>query len=167
MMTSQEKGRFAALIGCTAVAWAVSAALALVAIAVALVALNAGPAASMPATATVTVRADGEWQSSGLHVQRGQRVLLVAAGAWRHDSYADTLYGPGGTGIYFDTAVLPKAKVGALLARVGGGTPFAVGNSAIFEVAENGYLEFAMNDDAGTYFNNLGEAQVQILVENR
>ncbi len=52
-----------------------------------------------PLTTTTLVRADGEWQSSGLYIEKGQRVVVVAAGAWRHDGYDDVFYGPDGVGI--------------------------------------------------------------------
>jgi hypothetical protein len=128
-MTSLER---ILLIRCGLAGWGLAVSLALIALVLALVALRPGPSDSLPATATTTVQAIGEWQSCGLSVYRGQRVLIVAAGAWRHDGYEDTLYGPDGVGIHFDTAVLPDVKVGRLLARIGQGEPFAVGSSAAF-----------------------------------
>ena len=163
-MTHREKGLF---VGCGIAAWGVAVALAVIALIVAFIALNGRECAPMPATATVMVQADGEWQTSGLYVQRGQRVLLVAAGGWRHDGYEEKLYGPEGIGIHFDTAVLPEEKVGCLLARIGEGEAFAAGSSAVFEAERGGYLAFAMNDDKGTYGNNRGEVRVQVLVESR
>ena len=161
-MTRREKGLF---IGCSLVAWSAAIVLAATALVASLAALKANAPASRPVAVTVIVQADGEWQSSGLYVQRGQRVLLAAAGAWRHDGYESRLYGPAGVGIHFDTAVLPEDKVGCLLARIGEGQPFAVGNSAVFEVDGEGELAFAMNDDRDTYGNNRGQVRVQLLVD--
>jgi hypothetical protein len=120
-----------------------------------------------PLTTTTLVRADGEWQSSGLYIKKGQRVVVVAAGAWRHDGYDDVFYGPDGVGIYFDTAVMPAHKVGVLLGRVGGSAPFILGSSTVFVAEGDGFLQFSMNDDRGTYGNNLGEVRVQVLVNGR
>ena len=120
-----------------------------------------------PLTITTLVRADGEWQSSGLYIKKGPRVVVVADGAWRHDGHDDVFNGPDGVGIYIDTAVMPAHKVGVLLGRAGESAPFALGSSSVFVAEGDGILQFSMNDDRGTYGSNLGEVRVQVLVNGR
>jgi len=118
-----------------------------------------------PLTITTLVRADGEWQSSGLYIENGPRVVVVADGPWRHDGYDDVFHGPDGVGSYLDTAVMPAHKVGVLQGRVGEGAPFVLGSSTVFVADCDGFLQFSMTDDGGTYGNNLGEVRVQVLVD--
>ncbi len=54
-----------------------------------------------------------------------------------------------------------------LLGRVGESAPFALGSSTVFVAEGDGFLQFSMNDDRGTYGNNLGEVRAQVLVNGR
>ena len=118
-------------------------------------------------TTTTLVRADGEWQSRGLYAQTGQRVVVVAVGAWRHDGYEDVFFGPDGAGIYFDTAAMLAHKVGVPLGRVGESAPLVLGSNTVLVAEGDGVLQFTMNDDCGTYGNNLGYVRPQAVVSGR
>jgi tetratricopeptide (TPR) repeat protein len=109
-----------------------------------------------------TVQANGEWQNSGVTVQAGQRITLAASGRWSH---GQSNYGPEGYDKYDNSAVLPSAKIGSLIGRIGSGRPFLIGTSLSLTANDDGVLQLSMNDAVGTFGDNDGSVTAQIDVQ--
>jgi hypothetical protein len=60
--------------------------------------------------------------------------------------------------------VLPSAKIGTLIARIGGGGWFAVGTSSTFTAGSSGLLELMFNDRTCCYVDNSGSIEVTVAV---
>ena len=120
----------------------------------------------MAVTIARTVRPSSEWQDTLIRLKKGQRVVIDAEEVWSPDMRnqvvwcgADGVYNfPAGTGY-----LLPGANVGALIARVGSGKPFAVGSRHDFIADQDGVLHFAMNENPG-YNNQAGKITAQVIV---
>lgn len=140
----------------------------------------------------ITVAADSRkfWQSTGLAVEQGDSIALqVDAGYWTTgrrelspsqkiglDDYYDHLqvfvnvqYEQAGTGLpgtcesyNVRSCPVPDAPWGALVARIGNGVPFKVGNSANIVASEDGVLLLTINDDPSTLDQNFGVLIVDI-----
>lgn len=120
----------------------------------------------MAVTISRTVRPSSEWQDTLIRLQKGQRVVIDAEDVWSPDMRnqivwcgADGVYNlPAGTGY-----LLSGANVGALIARVGSGKPFAVGSRHDFIADDDGILHFAMNENPD-YNNQAGKITAQVIV---
>ena len=117
-------------------------------------------------TMMAVVRANGEWQNSGIFLRKGQRVLILANGEWSHDD-GISFYDADGVGVYDDNALLPTAKTGMLIGKIGDGQPFIIGTNAMFVAAHSGHLYLSMNDARRAFVDNQGKIAVQIMVEGR
>lgn len=93
-------------------------------------------------------------------------MLILANGQWSHDN-GISLYDADGMGVYDDNALLPTAKVGMLIGKIGDSQPFIIGTNTVFVAARNGHLYLSMNDARHTFVDNQGEIAVQIMVEGR
>jgi len=106
----------------------------------------------------ILVRGDQPWTYSGLTVRKGERIAFSAGG--------DIMIAPNASsGIGGSPAVTsPRSRypvsnspVGALIARVGNGAPFAIGaNTQPIAMPADGQLQLGVNDDhfgdnSGTY----------------
>jgi hypothetical protein len=99
------------------------------------------------AAVTVTVAADQEWQDTGIELAIGQRVSMTARGEWCYGGGPTACRGAEGvTGGNDPLRLLPGEPVGMLLARIGGGYPFVVGQGIAFIVHRDGRLRLAGND---------------------
>lgn len=114
----------------------------------------------------------GYW--TGFYVYPGQLLDVSAAGVW-YSSAGATGSGPGGVaGTEWQNTVLPSAKVGELIARVGSWDSysfgsdrhwFAVGASSTGHIVQSqGELVLAMNDYVGAYYDNSGGVSAQYSV---
>jgi hypothetical protein len=97
----------------------------------------------------VQVQAGELWTDTGLTVARGERVLIHGSGTIRVG--AGTTTGPEGIrAATSETAAYPVAgaPVGALIGRVGNGTPFAIDDgSRVVRMPNPGRLMLGVNDD--------------------
>lgn len=138
--------------------------------------VSSGSAANPIPPLTVYVPATVEWAFSGLQVQAGQVLQMNARG------YACTSveYGlastsdPGGQieslgcGLYEDApppCALDYAPYGMLVGKVIGITgeeAFAIGNAETITAPASGWLYLSVNDNLGTYGDNLGYYLVTI-----
>lgn len=109
----------------------------------------------------LNVVADKPWQNSQLDLQQGDKVSIrYVDGYWRaSDSYQDV--GADGYGNINDANGM---VYGALLAKIGDGSPFEIGVSYSFTANESGYLFFQINDNVLT--NNSGSINIEISLEN-
>ena len=135
--------------------------------AVALAATATGLVPRPSATAyTCEVYANKEWQDTGISVIIGQRVSLVASGQWSHGlSESGGMYGPGGYDKYENAYLLPQARVGSLVGKIGLEPPFLIGTGTSFVANVEGLLQLSMNDVPGSFYNNDGSVRVQIEVQ--
>ncbi len=99
--------------------------------------------------AIVHVAAGDPWTDTGLTVARGESVLIRATGTIRVGAGATT--GPEGLrAATSEATVYPVAgaAVGALIGRVGNGTPFAIGEGTrVVRMPNPGRLLLGVNDD--------------------
>lgn len=98
---------------------------------------------------TVAVVANRAWTDTGITVSRGARVQFAASGDIMLSSAASS--GPNGSpaatvpGIRYP---LPSAPAGALIGRIGTGTPFLIGTSTQpIQMPNSGRLMLGVNDD--------------------
>ena len=111
------------------------------------------PAASSNAPAnarSVVVPSNVPWTNAGFNVARGQILRFESNGEIRMSTNGDDVGHPAGaaSGRTADRAPIPSVPVGALIARVGNGNPFPIGNNSNgIEMPENGRLFFGVNDD--------------------
>jgi hypothetical protein len=125
-----------------------------------------GQAAQIPAGAqTITVQANQPWTDTGITVRRGEQVQFNASG--------DIMVAPGASSGVGGSPISPggrlpvaTAGVGALIARVGNGTPFLVAsNTSPIAMPANGRLQLGINDDH--HADNTGNFTVAITRQTR
>jgi hypothetical protein len=111
-------------------------------------------------------RPSSQWQETYVRVKAGQRLVVDAEGAWSPDLRNRTGW-CGGDGmpntLAGDGYLMPGANIGALLARIGDGKPFAVGARYDNFIGEEGVLFIAMNENPG-HNNQAGYLLVQFIV---
>jgi hypothetical protein len=75
---------------------------------------------------------------------------------------ADDVAGPNGSnsGRYANNAPMPRVLAGALIARVGNGQPFAIGDQQSLTMPAAGQLFLGVNDDGMD--DNSGEFRVEV-----
>jgi hypothetical protein len=125
---------------------------------------------------TVYVPATAEWTFTGLNVQAGQVLLLNARGyACTSSEYGiGSTSDPGGQieglgcGLYEDApppCALDYAPYGMLVGKIistKGEVAFAIGNADSVKMPASGRLFLSINDNLGTYGDNLGYYLVTI-----
>ena len=122
---------------------------------------TSGQAAQIPAGAqTITVPANQAWTDTGITVRRGESVQFTASGDIMVSAQASS--GVGGSPIPAGGPLpVATAGVGALIARVGNGTPFLVAsNTSPIPMPANGRLQLGINDDH--HADNTGNFTVAI-----
>lgn len=134
-----------------------------------LLALLAGR--SSPASAAelvVRVPAEVEWVSTGIWVEAGQTAAIAVEGlaiTAPLSRFPGAKSGPDGQvwnlgcGQYEGApspCALDDAPYGALIGRIGpSGDPFLIGDAASFTAPASGYLYLTVNDNLGSYSDNL------------
>lgn len=113
----------------------------------------------------VRVPATIEWVDSGIDIEAGDVINLAAHGmaiTGPLNEYPDAKSGPGGQITTCVDYALPGmvcalsgAPFGALIGKIDGAV-FLVGDAGSFPASSSGRLYLAVNDFAGTYFDNLG-----------
>lgn len=123
-----------------------------------------------PAT-RVIVKADQDWQSTGFHVLRGEKILLeVVEGFW--NAADGFLLDNNGRGYGYSCAqsaiankddttrcVLGEYTLGALIASIGR-TRYGIGNKCTFTATDSGEVYLRMNDNNST--GNSGKLVIEI-----
>jgi hypothetical protein len=120
-------------------------------------------AAQPPAADTagrIQVAANQAWTSTGIAVLRGERVAFAGSGDIMLTPEASA--GVGGSPL--DTRAprpMPNAPLGALIGRIGSGSPFLIGASTEpILMSASGLLSLGIND--GQYQDNTGSFTVQV-----
>ncbi len=128
---------------------------------------QAAPAAAAPgATATtgtgIAVSARQAWTSTGLTVQLGETLTFNTTGDVQLSADAADMAAAAGSKSqrYAARSAMPRAFAGALIARIGNGQPFAIGDQTSIAMPAAGQLFLGVNDD--TFEDNQGEFRVDI-----
>ena len=120
----------------------------------------------MAITIMRTVRPSPQWQDSLIRLEQGQRVVFDVEEVWSPDMLNQIVW-CGADGVYNLSAgegyILAGTNVGALIARIGQGAPFAVGSRYDFIADQEGVLFFAMNENPD-YNNQAGKLTAQVVV---
>lgn len=131
--------------------------------------LGTSSSPALAATEPVRVPAGVEWVSTGVFVEEGQTIYLVANGLVitgtpniykASKSGADGQVWNLGCGQYEGApppCAMNDAPYGALVGRVGPfGEPFLIGGDPSFVAPATGNLYLSVNDNLGFYSDNLG-----------
>jgi hypothetical protein len=109
----------------------------------------------------VQVSASQQWTDTGVDLRPGQWVRVVASG--EISSAPGVHNGPDGAGDLHDPlALLPAARHGALIVKIGNGSPTVIGRRASAAAAHGGRLYLGVNDLA--FRDNSGYFQAEIVV---
>ncbi|MEO6212733.1 MAG: hypothetical protein ABIP65_03800 [Vicinamibacterales bacterium] len=129
---------------------------------------GAATATLAPATGNgIVVSSKTAWTPTGLTVRRGEVLTFNTTGEIQLSTAADDVSGSAGAKSqrYAANAPLPRAFAGALIARVGNGAPFPVGNQTTVTMPAAGQLFLGVNDDG--FEDNAGEFRVAITRSGR
>jgi hypothetical protein len=107
------------------------------------------PGIQVPEGQGVAVPGNAQWTPTGLTVRRGEVVNFNTTGEVRLSSDPEDIAGSAGSRAqrYSQNAPLPRNYVGALIARVGNGAPFPIGNQTTVTMPAAGQLFLGINDD--------------------
>jgi|FLYN01.1.fsa_nt_gi hypothetical protein len=117
----------------------------------------------------VTVDAQEEWQDTGVSLTVGDDIVIeYVDGEWTNFD-GESLFGPEGGASFICEGSdcvepLPGYPQGALIGRIGFGSPFAVGEYLQLTANAPGMLQFRMND-VGTY-DNKGSLRMRVTVSD-
>jgi hypothetical protein len=125
---------------------------------------TSGSTASLtaPTGSGISVSPRQPWTSTGLTVRKGEVLGFNTSGEVQLSGDANDVAGSAGSkiGRRATGAPLPTALAGALIARVGTGQPFAIGNQTTVPMPAAGQLFLGVNDDG--FDDNQGEFRVDI-----
>lgn len=130
--------------------------------------LSAGEPANKAENECRTIQANAPWQGTGVSLSPGQFVCVGADGLWSHGEQGiqaiTPFYGPKGFG-KDEPNTVPEvvSRTGALIGRIGTNAPFLIEKQLCFIPGATGELRLQMNDEPGTFANNRGSMQVQIV----
>ena len=120
----------------------------------------------MAVTIMRAVRPSPKWQDSLIRLEKGQRVVFDVEGTWSPDM-RDQIVWCGADGVYKSPAgegyLLPGTNIGAVIARIGEGDPFAVGSRHDIVVDGEGVLFLAMNENPELN-SQAGQVMAQVIV---
>lgn len=118
---------------------------------------------STPATGSgIAVSARQAWTSTGLTVRRGETLTFNTTGDVQLSGDAADIASAAGSKSqrYAARSAMPRALAGALIARIGNGQPFAIGDQTSVAMPASGQLFLGVNDDG--FEDNQGEFRVDI-----
>ncbi len=125
--------------------------------------------APAPATAvpegSIRVPANQQWTATNMMIRRGDRVLFTPDGEIQLSGEADDKASASGSlkGRTAANSPMPALLAGALIGRIGGGAPFAIGNQSLpLPMPGEGPLWLGINDDQVS--DNTGALIVRLLV---
>jgi hypothetical protein len=122
-----------------------AAAAALLGVALPVAAATAASADPRPGTITsVTVRANGSWTYTGIHLSHGTVVLSGSGTVFVNGS----AYGPAGTSSCTG-AIAPTLPCNGLIGEIGSGPIFSIPNTSYRHVFQSGQLSLAVNTPTG------------------
>jgi hypothetical protein len=126
----------------------------------------AASASAAPGARSLSVAAATPFIGTGVVLAKGESVLITATGTISYGSQNPACAGsritPAGCGA--ETICPVKGGCGALVGRLGNGTPFFVGTSKV--VNRPGALWLGINDLKGAFADNSGAFDVMLSVTN-
>ena len=114
---------------------------------------------------SVRVPANQQWTATNLMIRRGDRVLFTPEGEIQLSGEADDKASASGSlkGRTAANSPMPAVLAGALIGRIGGGAPFAIGNQSVpLPMSGDGPLWLGINDDQVS--DNTGAVIVRVIV---
>lgn len=110
---------------------------------------TSGSPSQVPSGEGIAVSANQQWTPTGITVRRGEVLTLNTTGEVRLSADAADIAGSAGARSqrFAQNAPLPRAYAGALIARVGNGQPFPIGDQTTVTMPANGQLFLGINDD--------------------
>jgi hypothetical protein len=118
--------------------------------------------AAVPAGAGIEVRANLPWTDGGITVQAGEMVRFSATGSMAYSNGPNTTSADGDTNVRKPNYPVPNAPLGALIGRIGTGTPFLIGGSSEpVRMPSRGRLYLSVNDDDKN--DNSGGFRVEVV----
>ena len=110
----------------------------------------------------IAVPANQQWVATGLTVRKGERIGFNAQGEVQLSADANDKAAAAGSlnGRRSPGSPLSNELAGALIARIGNGQPFAIGNQTSVPMPESGPLYLGVNDDG--LGDNIGQFNVTI-----
>jgi len=112
----------------------------------------------------VVVNAAQQWTDTGIDVRAGDRLLFDASGSVQLSPTPDDVATPDGskTNRMAPAAPVRNKTAGALIGRIGNGTPFFVGSQGTIDARNSGRLYLTVNDDYDG--DNSGEFRVDVQI---
>jgi Ca2+-binding EF-hand superfamily protein len=119
------------------------------------------------AARAVVVPSTQRWVDSGTDVRAGDVIQVQAQGSIRMSDNINDSASPSGSssGRHAAAAPMPDRPAGALIARIGDGSPVYVGDRGEFSAATSGRLYFSVNDDH--LLDNTGEYRATVTIRPR
>jgi len=108
------------------------------------------------------VSARQQWTPTGITVRKGDKLTLTITGEVQLSADKNDIATASGskTARHAAGAPLPGALAGALIGRIGNGTPFGIGATTMIVAPDAGQLFLGVNDDEVN--DNQGEFHVQV-----
>jgi hypothetical protein len=97
---------------------------------------------------------------TGFEVRAGETITFQASGTVQLSNNPGDTAGPGGSGRRAQSAPIPTAPAGALIARIGDALPIVIGARQTMTARQSGRLYLSVNDDH--LADNLGDYIVVI-----
>lgn len=119
-----------------------------------------GIGATAPVAGAITVQANQPWTPTGITVRKGQTLTIQTTGEVQLSDDATDVATPDGAknGRRAPNAQLKQTLAGALIGRIGNGTPFGIGTMTSIVAPASGVLYLGINDDG--FADNKGNFQV-------
>lgn len=112
----------------------------------------------------MTISSKNGWQSSGLSLQQGQKVIIRVSGLWNKGFASDC--GPDGyIGAAGEMRYNSDYGAMALLGRIGNGREFLVGSYLVLDADSAGELSFRPNCAEIGFWDNSGGLSASIYVQ--
>ncbi len=117
----------------------------------------------------IEIPADIVWFNTKILLQTGQHVVFSARGKSNISGQpGNDIWDPDGDKGYCPLdCLLPGEGYGTLIGKFPGGLPFVVGTRLVMDIASDGRLLLAINDNESYYFDNTGFYTVKIQVWRR
>jgi hypothetical protein len=109
-----------------------------------------GTSAQPPVPGAIVVAGNQQWVATGLTVRSGETITFQTTGEVRLSANANDRAQAAGAMSQRKApgSPLPNEFAGALIARIGNGQPFAIGNQTSVRMPASGPLYLGVNDDA-------------------
>lgn len=124
---------------------------------------SATPGTASGAGGAIVVAGNQQWTNTGLMVRKGEVLMFNSTGEVAIRDAAQEMAKPAGvtTGAMAGQgAPLPNVLTGALIARIGNGEPFGIGDQTSIPMPATGQLYLGVND--ANVADNTGEFRVEI-----